>query len=165
MLINDAQREFSDMQINKLIECIKDINSRHNHQMEVLGLGEVALDRHVAPGPPFPWENLAEAGIGKYFDTTSMNRDCKFSKGDKSEEVKRFKESLQNYGYRVTGKETKETKIEVTDTYDELTSKVINLFGSRYGVERDCWSERSEYVINPLNDAKKSEHTIDPANN
>ena len=61
MLINDAQSEFPEAQINQLIACIKDINSRYGYEMEVLGLGEVALDRHIAPGHLFPWQKLAEA--------------------------------------------------------------------------------------------------------
>jgi N-acetyl-anhydromuramyl-L-alanine amidase AmpD len=63
MLIHDAKSPFSETQINKTIALINDINARHNTTMEVVGLGEINL-KHIAPGKLFPWDKLADNGIG-----------------------------------------------------------------------------------------------------
>lgn len=137
MLLNDANSEFPDEQIDKLISTILDIQSRHGMEFEVLGLGEVALDKHTAPGKFFPWPKLAKAGIGTYVDTTDISRECLFFKNEEAAGIKQFQQKLHDYGYNIV----------VSGVYDDVTVKVLGVFGTRYGVPTDCWSEANNYVI------------------
>lgn len=142
MLINDSTSAFSEMQINKLIDLIKDINTRHEKTMEVLGLGEVAVDRHIAPGKYFPWLKLAEKGIGtKITFSDSIDKTCKINLNDTGENVSEFQRKLIQHGYAASD----------TGVYDELTAKVITVFTDRYVPGHDnCWSDATEHAINTL---------------
>ena len=137
MLINDAQSQFPQEQINKLVSLLGDINTRHNKTMEIVGLGEVAPHKHIAPGNLFPWDKLADAGFGKYVETTA-SKECKTDFA-----VTAVQNSLVNHGYH----------LDVTGTFDELTEKVVNVFNSRYNQAQEnskCWSDASEEVMNAL---------------
>lgn len=142
MLANDAHSLFPDAQTDKLIDLIKDINLRHNMTMEVVGLGEVALDRHIAPGKLFPWGKLAENGIGKHVQVPAeIDTTCKVFPGDKNDIVNHIQHNLIDLGYGIS----------VTGEYDDLTSKTINVFGNRYlGQDLECWTDTAEYVLNEL---------------
>jgi N-acetylmuramoyl-L-alanine amidase len=144
MLVNDAISEFPEAQINKTIALINDINSRHNTTMEVVGLGEVAPDRHVAPGKLFPWAKLAEAGIGKIKTVPDdISHTCTINPGDNSEEVSRIQENLKSHGYGIV----------ITGEYDDLTSKVVSVFRGRYTQDEanlNCWNDAADYVLNDL---------------
>jgi N-acetylmuramoyl-L-alanine amidase len=142
MLINDGKSEFTDLQINKLIDCINDINLRHDRKMEIVGLGEVALDRHIAPGKMFPWDKLSKAGLGVNVKISdNINRDCKLNFGDKGEKVSSFQNNLIKHGYGITE----------TGQFDELTYKAVTVFVDRYvSGHDDCWSDATEYALNAL---------------
>lgn len=57
--------DFPDEQIDALISLCQDILSRHNiPACRVLGHSDVAPGRKVDPGEKFPWQKLAQAGIG-----------------------------------------------------------------------------------------------------
>ncbi len=137
MMINDAQSEFPQAQIDKLISLLGDINTRHNKTMEIVGLGEVAPERHVAPGNQFPWDKLAAAGFGKHVEATA-SKECKTDL-----DVTALQNSLINHGYH----------LDATGTFDELTEKVVNVFNSRYNQAQEnskCWSDASEEIMNAL---------------
>ena len=55
--------EFSDAQIDALIKLSKEILGRHNIK-HVLGHSDVAPTRKTDPGELFPWQKLAQEGIG-----------------------------------------------------------------------------------------------------
>ena len=63
----DKQRiyqPFPQAQINALIPLVKDIVARHQIRPDrVLGHGEVTPAYKEDPGPTFPWQQLAQAGI------------------------------------------------------------------------------------------------------
>jgi N-acetylmuramoyl-L-alanine amidase len=144
MLVNDALSPFAGAQINKTIALINDINTRHNTNMEVVGLGEVALDRHIAPGKLFPWSKLAEAGIGKAVVVPDdISRACTVNPGDTGEQVTHVQHNLRTHGYGV----------QETGVYDELTSKAVGVFRARYTQDEAdlaCWNDAAEYVLNEL---------------
>lgn len=142
MLINDAESAFPDVQVDKLIELIKDINERHDTEMETLGLGEVALNRHIAPGPLFPWSKLAEAGVVNLVEIPSkISKDCKLNPGEQNNAVESFQKSLIVHGYG----------IDATGIFDDLTTKAVNVFTQKYVPGHNlCWSDATEYVLNEL---------------
>lgn len=54
-------RDFSEIQISRLIELIQDIKTRHAIRAEyVLGHSDVAPERKLDPGELFPWDRLVE---------------------------------------------------------------------------------------------------------
>lgn len=56
-------------QIDLTIALIKQIALRHNIAPEnIVGHSDIAPQRKVDPGPLFPWERLAQAGLGRWFD-------------------------------------------------------------------------------------------------
>jgi N-acetyl-anhydromuramyl-L-alanine amidase AmpD len=64
-----------------------------NAEIKVLGLGENALDKHAAPGPLFPWNKLAGAGIGIKIELPSeLSSKCTVRYGDSGDKLL----SLQN---------------------------------------------------------------------
>lgn len=152
MLVNDAKSSFSNEQIEKTIGLIKDIETRHETKMEVVGLGEVN-QKHIAPGSFFPWAKLAEAGIGKTVTLPeAIDKTCKISLGDSGEEVLTLQQKLKDLGY-----ETSQTGI-----YDEVTAKFVTNFSNRYTPEEisnpeinfsdnfTCWTDANEYALNEL---------------
>ncbi|BBJ31661.1 hypothetical protein RAS_07700 [Rickettsia asiatica] len=81
MLINDAKSDFPEEQIGQLCKFLKDIKLRYpdlDLKHDLVGLGEVTVNRegnaHIAPGSKFPWKELAEAGFGRYFETTQEQK-------------------------------------------------------------------------------------------
>ncbi len=153
MLVNDAKSPFTDPQISKLIDTINDIQLRHNKTMDVVGLGEVNK-AYIAPGAFFPWNKLAEAGIGKSITLpTDIDRTCKINLGDKGEHITTLQQKLQTYGYQVSA----------TGIYDDVTAQFAKNFANRYVPESDpdalsnfatshavCWNDASEYALNAI---------------
>ena len=153
MLVNDAKSPFTDPQISKLIDTINDIQVRHNSTMDVVGLGEVNK-AHIAPGIFFPWDKLAQAGIGKSITLPAdIDRTCKINLGDSGEQVTNLQQKLQTYGYQV----------EATGIYDNVTAKFAKNFANRYVPEADpdtssnfaeshvvCWNDATEYALNTV---------------
>lgn len=57
--------EFPEIQIQKLIELVTDIRSRHDiPDHYILGHSDIAPGRKADPGEKFPWGRLHQAGIG-----------------------------------------------------------------------------------------------------
>lgn len=58
-------RDFPDTQIISLITLIRDIGTRHQIPgINIVGHSDIAPDRKRDPGDRFPWQRLADAGIG-----------------------------------------------------------------------------------------------------
>jgi N-acetylmuramoyl-L-alanine amidase len=143
MLINDAQSQFPQEQINKLVSLLGDINTRHNKTMEIVGLGEVAPHKHIAPGNLFPWDKLADAGLVQQ-PTITASTECKLNLGDfKSITVINLQQRLIEHGYH----------LDTGVVFDQQTENVVNVFNSRYNQGQEnskCWSDASEEVMNAL---------------
>ena len=64
-LDNTGEEPYADVQINRLIGLLKELQARHRIPAgNVLGHGDIALRRKVDPGWQFPWARLAEQGFG-----------------------------------------------------------------------------------------------------
>jgi N-acetylmuramoyl-L-alanine amidase len=143
MLVNDAKSEFPAVQIDRTIDLINDINHRHEKTMEVVGLGEVAFNRHVAPGKLFPWDKLAEHQIGRYIVAPDyLTAECTINLNDSEDNVVELQDRLIDYGFGLS----------VSGTYDESTSKAVSVFKGRYlpHDEQNCWNAQSDYILNEL---------------
>ncbi len=65
---NSGYEEYPDAQITSVIELCKDIISRYPtiELRNILGHSDVAPTRKIDPSYQFPWDKLAEAGVGIY---------------------------------------------------------------------------------------------------
>lgn len=63
--VHPGYHDFPDVQISAVIELCRDISARHRIRPErVIGHSDVAPGRKRDPGERFPWDRLAEAGLG-----------------------------------------------------------------------------------------------------
>lgn len=154
MLINDEKNDFSKEQIGKLKSFLADIATRYpdlDLKHDLVGLGEVTVNRggnaHIAPGSKFPWKELAEAGFGRYFETTQDQKSKVLLSPDSTgEQVDTLQTKLKAYGYGV----------ESTSTFDQITQQAVRVFNDRYdtGLPNEeppvTWTEASEYELSKL---------------
>lgn len=84
---------FIPLQVEAVIDLIKDIRTRWNiPHCNILGHSDVAPGRKLDPGEKFPWDKLADAGVG-------VMPDGQYSA---SFEVDDFYIALKDYGYTYT---------------------------------------------------------------
>ncbi|HKR77570.1 MAG TPA: N-acetylmuramoyl-L-alanine amidase [Rhodanobacter sp.] len=66
-LDNDGQTPFAQAQIASLLRLLADLTTRlHIPPTQIIGHEDLAPGRKVDPGPLFPWQQLAEAGFGRW---------------------------------------------------------------------------------------------------
>ncbi|MCL5042683.1 MAG: N-acetylmuramoyl-L-alanine amidase [Gammaproteobacteria bacterium] len=66
---------YEPAQIDALISLLRDILQRHGLGPErVLGHSDVSPQRKVDPGPVFPWQQLADAGVAIWPDAAEVER-------------------------------------------------------------------------------------------
>ena len=69
----NGYRAFPEAQIKAFTELVRDIMQRHNVKpADILGHSDVAPGRKDDPGELFPWERLAEEGIGLWPEPTTV---------------------------------------------------------------------------------------------
>ena len=84
---------FPEPQIAAIIDLSRDILSRHPiPPHRIVGHSDVAPDRKMDPGELFPWQRLAEHGIGLYPSTVPVVTQAS---------VKTFAAMLSAYGYGI----------------------------------------------------------------
>jgi len=122
---------YPETQIQALIALCQSILSNHEiPASRIVAHSDVAPARKQDPGEHFPWQRLAEAGIGLWPDEDGTpNQDIdgqRLSPGDTNASVRRMQESLLGIGYG----------IEVTGTFDPLTEAVVRAFQRRWLPDR-----------------------------
>ena len=66
---------YDEAQIQALIALLKDLVKRHDLPIDsIIGHSDVAPQRKVDPGPLFPWQRLAEAGLIRWPDAAQVAR-------------------------------------------------------------------------------------------
>ena len=118
---------YPNVQVQALIELCRTILANHDiPQTRIVGHSDIAPLRKQDPGEHFPWERLAQAGIGIWPDVEETENPSvdgtSLSPGDESADVQRMQEHLQRIGYG----------LEATGTYDELTEAVVRAFQRRW---------------------------------
>ncbi|GAB3781277.1 N-acetylmuramoyl-L-alanine amidase [Dyella agri] len=66
-LDSDGQTPFAQPQIDSLLRLLADLTTRlHIPPTQIIGHEDLAPDRKDDPGPLFPWQQLADAGYGRW---------------------------------------------------------------------------------------------------
>ncbi|MFC3608269.1 N-acetylmuramoyl-L-alanine amidase [Stutzerimonas tarimensis] len=117
---------YSEQQIDNLIVLLRDILTRHGLEPgAVVGHSDIAPQRKVDPGPLFPWQRLAEAGLALWPDAQQV---AAAQPGFAAEPptIAWYQEQLAAFGYRVPRH----------GEFDEETRSVIAAFQMRFRPER-----------------------------
>ena len=99
--------EYDPKQIELLIALSRDILARYPdiHPTHVIGHGDVIPQYKIDPGPKFPWQQLADAGIGAWYEDEAVKRHLDFLQGNTSSDResvrRRFAQWLADYGYGI----------------------------------------------------------------
>lgn len=94
---------WNPQQIDQLILLLEDILQRHSLPPErVLGHSDIAPQRKVDPGPLFPWQQLAEAGVALWPDAARVAH-YQHLLGDLTPPHAWFEATLQRFGYNISG--------------------------------------------------------------
>lgn len=111
---------YSKKQIAAVKALAKDIIERYQITPDnVIGHSDVAPLRKQDPGVLFPWQELAEAGIGAWPEPEQVARYLGGRKPDEPADVKMVQSLLKQYGY---------DRIPQTGIMDEATQKTIHAF-------------------------------------
>jgi N-acetylmuramoyl-L-alanine amidase len=114
-------RDFPRRQIAAVISLCKSIAARRGpiKSDRVLAHSDVAPSRKQDPGEKFPWELLADSGIGHWIRPAPLKIDgITLHPGDRGDAVARLQRALRDYGYGV----------EETGHYDDVTRDVVTAF-------------------------------------
>jgi N-acetylmuramoyl-L-alanine amidase len=113
--------EFPRRQIAAVIALCKGIIARRGpiHADRVLAHSDVAPSRKQDPGEKFPWELLADSGIGHWVRAAPLNvQGMTIAPGERGDSVARLQRMLHGYGYGV----------DETGVYDDKTRDVVTAF-------------------------------------
>lgn len=95
---------WNPQQIDQLILLLQDILQRHDLPPErVIGHSDIAPQRKVDPGPLFPWQRLAEAGVAIWPDTAQVAQ-YEYLLAGQAPPLAWFEATLQRFGYSVAGR-------------------------------------------------------------
>jgi N-acetylmuramoyl-L-alanine amidase len=113
---------YSEAQIAALIVLLKDIVARHHLPLDsIIGHSDIAAQRKTDPGPLFPWQRLAEAGLIRWPDATAVEQQqLRFSR--ELPPASWFAEHLRQQGYAVPA----------GDVWDKPLHNVLAAFQMKY---------------------------------
>ncbi|VFS51751.1 N-acetylmuramoyl-L-alanine amidase AmiD precursor [Budvicia aquatica] len=94
---------FTDNQIALVIALSRDIIERNQiAAINVVGHSDISPGRKIDPGPLFPWKKLADAGIGAWPDSPTVERYLAKRQLHSAVDVKQLQNNLNRYGYQVS---------------------------------------------------------------
>lgn len=94
-------REFPEAQIEAVIALCRNLVARHGIAAErVLAHSDVAPERKQDPGELFPWERLAEEGVGFWMRPAPIVAGPVLQLGDSGPAVADLKAQFRRFGYR-----------------------------------------------------------------
>lgn len=113
---------YSEAQIEALIVLLKDLVKRHDLPLDsIIGHSDIAPQRKVDPGPLFPWQRLAEAGLIRWPDAAAVARE-QASFATALPEASWFQAQLTQLGYPTPQ----------TGEWDKATRQVLAAFQMKY---------------------------------
>jgi N-acetylmuramoyl-L-alanine amidase len=113
---------FPQTQIDAVIALVKDIAQRYHVPPEnVIGHSDIAPGRKQDPGPMFPWQQLAAAGLAVWPDATRVAADRPVFDAQLPD-IAWFQKKLATYGYG----------LQQNCLLDEHTRNVLSAFQSKY---------------------------------
>lgn len=118
---------FTRSQIERLIVLLKDIQVRHGVPTEnILGHSDIAPQRKVDPGPLFPWQWLAQEGLGRWYDENHVTELMQQYRQTGLPSVLDVQKQLHQVGYA----------IELTGEWDKQTKNVLRALQMHYRPSR-----------------------------
>ncbi|MGA8170500.1 MAG: N-acetylmuramoyl-L-alanine amidase [Methylocystis sp.] len=124
---HDDPRPYPQRQIAAVAALARDICARRGiAKTRVLAHSDIAITRKVDPGEFFPWNALADAGVGHYVAPAPIVGEEALAIGDAGAPVAALQEGLRAYGYN----------IEPTAHYDEATGAVVAAFQRHFRPQR-----------------------------
>ncbi len=113
---------YSEAQIETLIILLKDLVRRHDLPIDsIIGHSDIAPQRKVDPGPLFPWQRLAEAGLIRWPDMRLVaERQVIYQQT--LPHAHWFQQQLAKAGYAV----------KMTGQFDKATHDVLVAFQMKY---------------------------------
>ncbi|MGM3174191.1 N-acetylmuramoyl-L-alanine amidase [Dickeya lacustris] len=94
---------YSSAQIALVIALARQIIQRHQIEPQnVVGHSDIAPQRKIDPGPHFPWQQLAQAGIGAWPDAERVRFYLRNRHEYTPVDRRSLLEKLARYGYEVT---------------------------------------------------------------
>lgn len=94
---------YTPAQIQTVITLLKDIVTRHQiHARNVVGHSDIAPQRKQDPGPLFPWKQLAEAGLGRWYDEARAAELTHHYQREGLPSILTVQQKLRRAGYPVT---------------------------------------------------------------
>ncbi len=109
----DTWAPYSDAQIDTVIKLVRDVAARHDvRPHNIVGHSDVAPQRKTDPGPAFPWEKLAKAGVGRWYSTLQAEQYAVEFEREGLPDTLWMQNKLKRAGYAVpqSGELDKETR-------------------------------------------------------
>lgn len=111
--------DFPERQIEAVVDLCRDICRRHDIKpWMVLAHSDIAPDRKQDPGEKFPWNRLAQSGVGHYVPAAESATGLLMQEGESGQPVEAVQSMLALYGYDV----------EVTGVFDARTRLAVTAF-------------------------------------
>jgi N-acetylmuramoyl-L-alanine amidase len=112
-------RPFPEEQVEAVIALAKDIVARHAiPPAGVLGHSDTAPLRKQDPGELFPWDRLAQEGLGLWLPAAPVQQGPSYGPGEEGPPIQAIQALFAMLGYG----------IQVTGVYDALTEAVVTAF-------------------------------------
>ncbi|MCQ9616895.1 N-acetylmuramoyl-L-alanine amidase [Paenalcaligenes niemegkensis] len=128
-IVNEGRRAdgtwapYQKAQIDLAIALIQDLVNRHRvTPSNIVGHSDIAPQRKIDPGPLFPWAQLAEAGLGRWYNETQAAQYQQRYQTEGLPGTYEIQELLKSIGYDVS----------LNGELDRATINVIAAFQMRY---------------------------------
>lgn len=114
---------FAPAQIESLVVLLNELVLRHGvSPQNIIGHSDIAPQRKVDPGPLFPWRQLSQHGLGRWYDEAGAAKQWVRLQIEGVPDTAWFQQQLQRLGY----------DCPQTGDLDEATIKVIAAFQMHY---------------------------------
>lgn len=111
--------DFPPEQIDAVIALCKDIAERWSiPPHRILAHSDTAPARKADPGEKFPWDRLAQHGVGHFVTPAPLSDGLSFARGAEGPPVQALQAMLSLYGYA----------LPVTGVFDEATEQTVTAF-------------------------------------